>query len=198
MGHRLNNLETQLKTPWKPDKSEFFIRWFHMTLNTLMNENPKLNSEHMLSGEIKLLLMKPFLFLKSHQPNTSFHQKSSQTKRKLRQIPKNMTHRIDLTKAVTDRDKTMIRVISPGVRLYPTRSRDGRGPDSWPGFVSPDGQDSWPWTHGLDSWLQTWVVWRELFDPWKTVSEFVQMLLTILLGCFICAGLLKVSIMVSG
>ena len=89
-----------------------------MTLNTLVDENPKLNSEHMLSGEIKLLLMKPFLFLKSHQPKTSFHQKSSQTKHKLRQIPKNMTHRIDLTKAVTDRDKTMIRVIAPEVRSY--------------------------------------------------------------------------------
>ena len=88
-----------------------------------MDENPKLNSEHMLSGEIKLLLMKPFLFLKSHQPKTSFHQKSSQTKHKLRQIPKNMTHRIDLTKAVTDRDKTMIRVISPEVVSIPESER---------------------------------------------------------------------------
>ena len=124
-----------------------------MTLDTLMNENPKLNSEHMLSGEIKLLLMKPFLFLKSHQSNTSFHQKSSQTKRKLRQIPKNMTHRIDLTKAVTDRDKTMIRVISPEVWSYLPRSPNGRGPDSWSGFMSLDGHDPGltARTHGPDS-----------------------------------------------
>ena len=135
-----------------------------MTLNTLMNENPKLNSEHMLSGEIKLLLMKPFLFLKSHQPNTSFHQKSSQTEHKLRQIPINMSHRIDLTKAVTDRDKTMIRVISPEVRSYLARSRDGRGPDSWPEFMSTDGQDSWPGTNGPDSWAMSHGSKHELSD----------------------------------
>ena len=35
------------------------------------------------------------------------------------------------------------------------------------------------------------------FDPEKTVSEFVQMFLAILHGCFRCADLLKLSIMVS-
>ena len=75
-----------------------------------------------------------------------------------------MTHRIDLTKNVSERDKTMTRI------LFTAHSRP-----TVSGFRFGTGN----------------------FDPEKTVSEFVQMLLTILLGCFICAGILKVAIMVS-
>ena len=78
-----------------------------------------------------------------------------------------MSHRIDLTKTVSQRDKTMIRI-----RLTLVYGPAVHGP---------------------------WIVERgsnKVSDPKKSVSEFAQMLLTILFGCFICAGLLKLSIMV--